>query len=209
MTTTSPIARSLFALSILYGGMTCIAGVLGNKQVAIGPLAVEAGIFAFLLLVVLASAIAELHGRAVANQLVLFGFVPLVVSMLLFLIVLGLPASPKMEPERLQGFQLVLAQSPRLMAAGIVAYGVSQILNVRVFSALRRDSGSALWLRGAIASMLSQTVDTLIFITLAFAGVFPILDLLVGQMIAKVVLSALLVPPLIVGFVAIGRALDR
>ena len=46
------IPLSLFALSIFYGGMVCIAGVLGNKQVALGPLAVEAGIFAFLLLVV-------------------------------------------------------------------------------------------------------------------------------------------------------------
>ena len=43
--------------------MVCIAGVLGNKQVALGPLAVEAGIFAFLLLVITSSAVAELHGR--------------------------------------------------------------------------------------------------------------------------------------------------
>jgi hypothetical protein len=41
------IAPSLFAFGIFYGGMVCIAGVLGNKQVALGPLAVEAGIFAF------------------------------------------------------------------------------------------------------------------------------------------------------------------
>ena len=44
------ISPSLFAFGIFYGGMVCIAGVLGNKQVALGPLAVEAGIFAFLLL---------------------------------------------------------------------------------------------------------------------------------------------------------------
>ena len=57
--------------------MVCIAGVLGNKQVALGPLAVEAGIFAFLLLVVTSSSVAELHGRPIANRLVLIGFVPL------------------------------------------------------------------------------------------------------------------------------------
>ena len=56
--TTPAIPRSLFVFSILYGGMVCIAGVLGVKQVALGPLAVEAGIFAFLLLVVLGSAVA-------------------------------------------------------------------------------------------------------------------------------------------------------
>ena len=208
MTTAAmPLSRSLFVLSILYGGMTCIAGILGNKQVALGPLAVEAGIFAFLLLVVLSSAVAELHGRETANRLVLLGFVPLLVSMLLILVVLALPAAPAMDPERLAGFQLVLAQSPRLMGAGIVAYGISQLLNVGVFSLLRREGG-LLWLRGALASVLSQIVDTLIFITLAFYGVFPILDLMIGQMLTKVVLSVVLVPPLIHGFVALGRKLD-
>lgn len=208
MTTPAPpISRSLFVLSILYGGMTCIAGILGNKQVALGPLAVEAGIFAFLLLVVLSSAVAELHGRETANRLVLLGFIPLLVSMLLIVIVLALPASPEMDPERLAGFQLVLAQSPRLMGAGIVAYGISQLLNVGLFSLMRREGG-LLWLRGALASVLSQIVDTLIFITLAFYGVFPILDLMIGQMLTKVVLSVVLVPPLIHGFVALGRKLD-
>ena len=30
----------LFVMALLYGGMTCIAWVLGSKQVALGPLAV-------------------------------------------------------------------------------------------------------------------------------------------------------------------------
>jgi uncharacterized integral membrane protein (TIGR00697 family) len=202
------IPRSLFVFSILYGGMTCIAGVLGNKQVELGPLAVEAGIFAFLLLVVISSSVAELFGRELAGKLVLFGFVPLLVSMLLIEVVLSLPPSPSMQPERLSGFQLVLGQSPRLMLGGIIAYGVSQFLNVTIFSALRREEGRLLWLRAATASVLSQIVDTLLFITIAFYGVFPIGQLLLGQMLAKVVLSAVLVPPLIYMFVALGRKLD-
>jgi len=196
--------------------MTVLAGVLGNKQVALGPLAVEAGIFTFLLLVILSSAVAELFGRAAANRLVLIGFVPLVVSMLLIFLVLALPASGSMEPARLEGFQLILGQSPRLMIAGIIAYGTSQLLNVTIFSALRGrdpatpgDSRSGLlWLRAALASVLSQIVDTLLFITIAFYGVFPIGELLLGQMLAKVVLSIVLVPPLVHGFVALGRKLD-
>ena len=54
-----PLTPSLFAFAIFYGGMVCIAGVLGNKQVALGPLAVEAGIFAFLMLVITSSAVAS------------------------------------------------------------------------------------------------------------------------------------------------------
>ncbi|OWK28867.1 hypothetical protein SPDO_27030 [Sphingomonas dokdonensis] len=206
----APIARSLFAFSIFYGGMVCIAGVLGNKQIALGPLAVEAGIFAFLLLVATSSAIAELHGRHVANRLVQIGFIPLIVSLLLTLVVLAVPASPAMEPERLAAFDMMMTGTPRIWLGGIVAYGTSQTLNVTIFAALKGGEGSRLlWLRSAVASVLSQIVDTLLFVTIAFYGVFPIGELLVGQMIAKVTLSIVLVPPLIYGFVALGRRLDR
>jgi uncharacterized integral membrane protein (TIGR00697 family) len=209
--TRSPAAipLSLFALAIFYGGMVCIAGVLGNKQVALGPLAVEAGIFAFLLLVVTSSSVAELHGRAVANRLVLIGFVPLIVSLILSLVVLALPASPQMDPQRLSSFNTIMGGTPRIWLGGILAYGTSTFLNVTIFSRLKAGEGSGLlWLRAGIASVLSQIVDTLIFIGVAFYGVFPIGELLLGQMLAKVVLSAVLVPPLVYAFVALGKSLD-
>jgi len=212
-TDTQPAARaipySLFAFSIFYGGMVCIAGVLGNKQVALGPLAVEAGIFAFLLLVVTSSAVAELHGRETANRLVLIGFVPLLMSLLLTLAVLAVPASPDMDPARLSAFETMMSGTPRIWLGGILAYGISTLLNVTIFSRLKAREGSGLlWLRAGVASVLSQVVDTLIFVGVAFYGVFPIGQLLLGQMLAKVVLSAVLVPPLVLGFVALGRQLD-
>jgi hypothetical protein len=207
--TAPPISPSLFAFAIFYGGMVCIAGVLGNKQVALGPLAVEAGIFAFLMLVITSSAVAELYGRKVANRLVLVGFVPLIASLLLTLLVLAIPAADEMSPDRLGAFETVMLATPRIWLAGILAYGISQILNVTIFTWLKRGGGSLLWLRSGVASVLSQIVDTLIFITVAFYGVFPITDLLLGQMVAKVVLSVLLVPPLVYLFVALGRRLDQ
>jgi uncharacterized integral membrane protein (TIGR00697 family) len=204
------IPRSLFAFAIFYGGMVCIAGVLGNKQVALGPLAVEAGIFAFLLLVITSSAIAELHGRETANRLVLFGFVPLIVSLLLSVLVLAVPASRDMDPARLSAFETILGGTPRIWLGGILAYGTSQLLNVTIFSKLKgREGNRLLWLRSSVASVLSQIVDTLIFITVAFYGVFPIAELLLGQMLAKVELSVILVPPQISAFVALGRRLDN
>ena len=204
------IPPSLFAFAIFYGGMVCIAGVLGNKQVALGPLAVEAGIFAFLLLVVTSSAVAELHGRGVANRLVRIAFVPLIVSMLLTLLVLAVPASPAMQPGRLAAFELTMGATPRIWLGGIVAYGVSQTLNVTIFVWLKGREGSGLlWFRAGLASVLSQVVDTLLFVTIAFYGAFPVGELLAGQMLAKVVLSAVLVPPAIYALVALGRRLDR
>src|SRR3954454_24075062 len=123
-----PMPKPMLVYTLLYGGMTVLGGVLGFKQVALGPLAVECGIFAFLLLVVLSSSVAQLYGRHAADRLVLWGFVPLAMSIVLIALVLTLPPSPQMPPENVGAFGTVLSQTPRIMAAGPVAYGVSLFL---------------------------------------------------------------------------------
>src|SRR3569832_292234 len=188
--------------------MVCISGVLGVKQVALGPLAVEAGIFGFLLLVVIGSAVTELHGQRWGDLLVRFGFVPLLVSAGLIQRVLALPHDAGMYPPAIDAFPIVVGQSARMMIAGLISYGTSQTLNVHIFSRLRGGTGRMVWLRGMIASVISQFVDTVLFITISFYGERPILGLMEGQMLAKVVLSIVLVPFLITGFVALGRWLD-
>jgi uncharacterized integral membrane protein (TIGR00697 family) len=205
------IPRSLFAIALFYGGMVTTAGVLGVKQVALGPLAVEAGIFAFLLLVAMGSAVTELHGPVAGNRLVRWGFVPLIVAALLIRIVLLLPTDPGMYPPAVTAFPIVVGQGARMMIAGLISYGTSQTLNVLIFSRLKREEGQGrlVWLRGMVASVVSQIVDTMLFITISFYGERPIAALMAGQMLTKVVLSVVLVPWLITGFVALGRKLDR
>jgi len=208
-----PIARSLLLFATFYGGMVTIAGVLGAKQVTIGPLAVEAGIFPFLVLVAVSSGVAELHGRVVAQQLANFGFAPLVAAIVLTWFVLALPTDPAMYEPAKEAFPVILGQSWRMMAAGIVAYGVSLSLNIWIFARLKGKGTGAggvrfAGLRGFVAAALSQIVDTLVFITISFWGVRPIAGIMAGQMTAKVVLSAVLVPAVIWIVVKLGRKLD-
>ena len=212
--TAPQIPLSLFAGALLYGGLCVLAGVLGTKIASLGhwpvlgDLAVESGIFAFLLLVVMASATAELHGRATANRLVRFGFVPLILSMVLLETVIhAVPPAPFWHDQA--AFAHLLGQSARMQLAGLISYGTSQTLNVYVFSRLSGGQGRVLWLRAWVASLLSQVVDTLIFITISFYGVLDLAPLMKGQIIAKITLSTIMVPPMIYLFVAIGRRLDR
>ncbi len=216
--TAAAMPLGLFVYTLLYGGMTVLAGVLAFKQVQLYPtnLAVEAGIFAFLLLVVISSTITQLYGTRLANRIVWLGFIPLLIASLLMQLVLNLPASTEMVEFRaddLAAFERVHATLWRIWAAGPAAYIVSLLLNVWIFSRLRGssegNSTGSLMIRGAIASALSQAIDSVIFITLAFYGQFAITNLLIGQVLAKVTLSFVLVPFLITGGVAVARWLDR
>ncbi len=208
--------RGLFVYLMLYGGMTVLAGVLAFKQVQLWPtdLAVESGIFAFLILVVISSTVSQLYGQKYATRIVWLGFVPLLIASVLMQLVLALPPSVEMLSGRaddLAAFERVHNTVWRVWAAGPAAYIVSLLLNIWIFDRLR-GSGEAstigLMIRGAVASALSQAVDSVIFITLAFYGLFPIMDLLIGQVIAKVALSIVLVPFLITGGVRLAKWLD-
>jgi uncharacterized integral membrane protein (TIGR00697 family) len=216
------IPRSLFVFALLYGGLVVLAGVMGTKLASIGhwpllgDLAVESGIFAFLLLVVLSSAAAELHGQAAANRLVRLGFIPLIVSMtMLTFVIHAVPPAPFWNDQ--EAFARLLGQGARMQFAGLISYGTSQTLNVALFSRLAGGSGRLLLLRAWIASMLSQIVDTAIFITISFWGVvdqtsgqpMPIGAIMEGQIVSKLVLSTIMVPPFIWLFVRLGRRLDR
>jgi uncharacterized integral membrane protein (TIGR00697 family) len=211
------VPTGLFAFLILYGGMTVLAGVVAYKQVQLWPtpLAVEAGIFPFLLLVVISSTISQLYGRAMATRLVWWGFVPLGLSAALIYLVLSLPASGEMTEfrgEDLAAFERVLGQTPRILMAGPAAYITSLLLNIWIFDRLRGSGDGStfgLMARGAIASALSQALDSVIFVNLAFYGQFDITSLLIGQVLAKVTLSLVLVPFLITFGVQFARWLDR
>ena len=208
------IPRSLFSFALLYGGLCVLAGVLGTKLASLGhwpllgDLAVESGIFAFLLLVVISSAVAELFGQDTANRLVRFGFVPLIVSMILLTVVIHLvPPAPFWKDQ--DAFARLLGQGARMQFAGLISYGTSQTLNVYLFSRIAGGQGRFLILRAWIASLLSQIVDTILFITISFYGQdLPIGEIMGGQIVSKMVLSTIMVPPLIWVFVRLGQHLD-
>jgi queuosine precursor transporter len=218
---TISIPRSLFIFSLLYGGLVVLAGVLGTKLAAIGPfgsfgtLYVESGIFAFLQLVIISSAVAEVHGKSAADQLVRYGFIPLILSMVMITIVIAIPHAPFWSQQ--DAFASLLGQGARMQLAGLISYGTSQTLNVYVFSRMKDGKGSAVWLRGLIAALLSQAVDTVIFITISFYGVkdpgtgalMPIREIMTGQIIAKLTLVALVVPVFITLIVWFMKYLDR
>jgi len=80
---------------------------------------------------------------------------------------------------------------------------------VLIFSKLSQGGGRLLLVRAWVASMLSQIIDTFLFITISFAGTgLPIVQIMEGQIISKLVLSTIMVPPFIWFFVKLGRKLD-
>ncbi|MBU6321737.1 MAG: queuosine precursor transporter [Patescibacteria group bacterium] len=93
---------------------------------------------------------------------------------------------------------LVFSRAARVALASLLAYVVSQSVNVRLYLYLKeRFAGERLWLRAVLASAVAQALDSAIFFSLAFAGLLPVahlVDILATGYAVKVAFMALAAP---------------
>jgi len=184
-------SREVFPL-LLLSGLFCAclvaAAVLAAKILRVGPLAVPAGVFAYCITFVCTDVISEIWGRRFANMVVLAGFIGLVCTFLLIQLVLWWPAASFWGRE--EAFAGVLGMAPRIIAASLAAYVLSQFHDVWLYNLLKdRMQGRRLWLRNNLATILSQLIDSVIFISIAFYGVMPVCPLIIGQWTVKAAIA--------------------
>ena len=72
-----------------------------------------------------------------------------------------------------ESFQTLFRFVPRIVAASMIAYLISQHLDVYIFDKIKiKTSGRLLWLRNNGSTFLSQALDSLVFTIIAFYGAF-------------------------------------
>jgi len=174
------------------------------KLINIGPWVVPVAVIAYPFTFLVTDTIAELYGRRVTTRVVWLGFVMNII--MVALIYLGKIIPPSSFWEGQDAYNTMLGAVPRIALASMVAYLISQHHDVFAFHFWRRrTSGKHLWLRNNASTMVSQGIDTVLFITVAFAGTIPLqvlFNMIIGQYVIKLVI-AILDTPLCYGLVAL------
>ena len=93
-----------------------------------------------------------------------------------------------------EAFAAVLGSTPRIVAASLIAYLVSSLIDTEVFAWWRAHVGGYRWLRVLTSNAVSTFVDSATFITLAFWGVFPVWPLIEGQYLIKMGVTLVSIP---------------
>jgi hypothetical protein len=88
----------------------------------------------------------------------------------------------------------ILGSTPRIVAASLLAYLVSSLVDAELFAWWRAHIGGGRWLRVLVSNGVSTAVDSVLFVTLAFAGVLPVLPLAIGQYAVKMAVTAASLP---------------
>jgi len=184
---------SLIIIISIFAASITIASILANKIISVFGLFVPAGLLAYSITFVCTDVISEVWGRRRAGQMVLGGFVALVITLLLVQLSLAWPGAPFWEGEA--AFRSILGSTTRIIIASFIAYLVSQYHDVWAFHFLKKITGDRhLWLRNNLSTAVSQFLDSSIFITIAFYGVMPVWPLIVGQWVIKLAIALLDTP---------------
>ena len=177
-------------------GMLVVSNILAVKLVVVWHYTVPAGVLPFAATFLLTDLIAEKWGRAQAQRTIWTAFyTSLIVLVPITIAVHWKEAFPS---DLFDSFDDVLGLAPRIVLASFTAYLISQHHDVIAFHFWRRlTQGKYLWLRNNASTVVSQFIDTVIFITIAFAGrsdVPPLMSLIVGQYVVKIIIAALDTP---------------
>jgi hypothetical protein len=161
----------------------------GAKIIALPfGLAASATAVSYALTFTITDIISEVYGRKSATLAVRLGFFGVVIGVIFFSIAIAAPAAPGWEGQ--QAFETTLGLAPRLLVGGLIAYLISQHLDVYIFHLVRRlTSGRHLWLRNNLSTAVSQLVDTVIFAVITFWGLYPVVPIIFGQYIIKIVIA--------------------
>ena len=94
-----------------------------------------------------------------------------------------------------QAMKTLFTLTPRIVLGSMIAYLVSQHLDVWLFSKIKQKTqGKMLWLRNNGSTFISQLIDSIIFTVIAFAGVYPLLQLILFTYIIKIIVAVLDTP---------------
>lgn len=169
------------------------ANIFAAKIIRMFGLAVPAGVIVYAVSFLVTDTISEFFGRKEAVRTVLLGFVcALIYFGFVLVVILWQPAFGTGSD---QAFRQTLGLSARITIASITAYLASQLHDVLMFDFWgRKTSGRHLWLRNNASTMVSQTLDSVIFVFIAFYGVIPVWPLIGGQLLVKAVVAMMDTP---------------
>lgn len=135
----------------------------------------------------------ERFGRAEVHRMILIAFVTQVA--MVFFLWLATRLSPAPFWDEQESWEAIVSLVPRITLGSWVAFLVSENLDAWIYDKFRSLTGGRhLWARNAFSSIPSLTVDTFIFVTIAFVGTMPLWSLIEGQLFTKWLVGLVNIP---------------
>lgn len=156
---------ALFVTSLITANLVAV------KVLAFGPWVTDAGLLTFPIAYIVGDVLTEVYGYASARRVIWLGFICNALAVGTFQLAGALPAEGSWDGADAWG--RIFDSTPRLLIASLCAYLIGGFANSYVLARLKvSTNGRWLWTRTIGSTIVGQGLDTMVFVTIAFAGVY-------------------------------------
>ena len=156
-------------LSGLFITNAVVAELIGGKLISIGPFVMSIGILPWPIVFLTTDLINDYFGEKGVKKLSFITAGLIAYAFIILLLAMNVPAATGISPVSDIQFKAVFGQSMWIIVGSIVAFMVSQLIDVSVFWYFKKRTGdSKIWLRTTGSTVVSQLFDSFIVLGIAF-----------------------------------------
>jgi queuosine precursor transporter len=165
-------------IGMLFVATLLISNTVGVKVLQIGPLSLPGGVLVFPISYIFGDVLTEVYGYRASRRIIWFGLLMNFLMSGVYAVVGAITPASFWTGQ--QSYDAILGQVPRIVSASMVAYFCGEFSNSYVLAKLKIVTrGKYLWTRTIASTLVGEGIDTVVFVLLAFTGVFEPGDLLV------------------------------
>jgi queuosine precursor transporter len=135
----------------------------------------------------------EFFGRKETHRMIFIAFISQIFMTIFIWFSIELQSAPfwgldwGSTPEEAQQFwNNFFGSTIRITAASWISFLITENLDALIYSKVRKlTKGKNLWIRNTVSDVPMLAIDSLIFVTIAFYGVFDIWPVIIGQILTK------------------------
>ncbi|HXB18392.1 MAG TPA: queuosine precursor transporter [Steroidobacteraceae bacterium] len=179
-------AKSYRYYDLILGAYVCVllcANLIGAAKVSVvtlpwlGPRTYMAGVLFFPISYLFGDILTEVYGYARDRRAVWSGFAALAFAALMSAVIVHLPPA-EFWRSRQPAVEAMFGNTPRIICASIIAFWCGSFVNSYVLAKMKIwSNGRWLWTRLIGSTVCGELIDTALFYTIAFAGLWTLSDL--------------------------------
>jgi uncharacterized integral membrane protein (TIGR00697 family) len=167
----------------LFVAVILISNIASTKVLDLGPFTFDGGTILFPVSYIFGDILTEVYGYRRSRRVIWTGFFAAFLMSAILMIVGKLPPAAGWENQ--EAYEKILGLTPRIVLASLIAYFSGEFSNSYTLARMKILTGGRwLWSRTIGSTVVGEGVDTVLFVMIAFYGVFPG-DLLFAVMISN------------------------
>lgn len=196
----------------LFVAVLLISNIASSKIVEFGPLTFDGGTILFPISYIFGDVLTEVYGYRKSRQVIWIGFGCAILMTVVFAVVSYLPSASDWHNQ--EAFNAILGTTPRIVAGSLVAYFAGEFSNSFILAKMKIfTNGRWLFTRTIGSTIIGEGVDSLIFVIIAFAGVYSwstLIAIIISNYVFKVGFEIVLTPVTyaVVGFLKRNEKTD-